>query len=154
MFHAAAVTAKGRILVFGGYGWGQGDWPDPQNGAPVGAPAAPQLTGGAQAFEPATRAWSALAPMPTPRAGCAAVLGQDGLISVIGGLGPDCRYSDKTEVYDPQSDTWQARAPMPTPRGARAVAIDAQGGIYATGGVGNETAFLGIVERYDPAADA
>lgn len=153
VFHAAAAAADGRILVFGGYGWSVGDWPDPQSGAPTGAPAAPRLTASAHAFDPGTQSWSTLAPMPTPRAGCAAVLGRDGLIHVIGGLGPDCRYSDKTEAYDPQSDTWQARAPMPTPRGALAIAMDAQGGIYATGGVGNEIAFLDVVERYDPVAD-
>ena len=101
-------------------------------------------------YEPATNAWSAAAPLPTGRAGLAAVTGPDGLVYAIGG-----EQVTVVEAYDPATDTWATRAPMTTPRGHLAAVTGPDGLIYAIGGMTDLTprSALATVETYDPATD-
>lgn len=69
-------------------------------------------------FDPATNAWTAKTPMPTPRL-YFAIASYQNKIYIIGGYnrvnGTNTEYS-VNEVYDPATDTWQTKQPMPTSR--------------------------------------
>ncbi len=130
-----------------------------------------QPTSNTWEYDPATDAWKALAPMPTPRgAGEAVEVG--GRIYVIGGVrstkpgdpgapiplgSTDQIVVGTVEAYDPATNTWQARSSMPTARN-HFFAGAANGRIYAIDGrIG--AVFVGmsdvidLVEEYDPATD-
>jgi N-acetylneuraminic acid mutarotase len=88
------------------------------------------------AFNIATKQWSARAPMITARGGTAGIVLFD-QIYVFGGEGNPVAGSNgvfaNTEVYDPANDTWRELAPMKVPKhgiGAGAVA----GKVYFPGG--------------------
>jgi N-acetylneuraminic acid mutarotase len=96
--------------------------------------------------------WSTVAPMPTARDQLVAVVGADGLIYAIGGLGG----SSLVEVYNPATDSWSARTPMPTPRYGFTAVVGNDGKIYTIGGqygsVGSDGNSV-VVEAYNPATD-
>ncbi|HJU16332.1 MAG TPA: kelch repeat-containing protein [Stellaceae bacterium] len=156
--HIMIAPWQNKIYVFGGF-----VRPKTQ--------AAWQPVSNAWVYDPASDAWKALAPMPTPRgAGQAVALG--GKIYVIGGahsnkpgdpgapigLGSPAQIVVGTvEAYDPATNTWQTRAPMPTPRN-HFLAAAVGGKIYALDGrIGScfvtKSAGIDIVEAYDPAAN-
>jgi N-acetylneuraminic acid mutarotase len=96
--------------------------------------------------------WSTVAAMPTAREEFAAVVGTDGLIYTIGGLGG----TNLVEVYNPATDSWSARTPMPTARYGFTAVLGNDGKIYTIGGQygavdsdGNSV----VVEAYNPATD-
>lgn len=100
-------------------------------------------------FDPATRAWRFVAPLPRPRHHAAAVALGDS-IYVIGGFAT-LAFDPQRSVYryDTTSDFWTEVAPLPSPRGAlAAAAID--GKIYAVGGVPGGTG----LHVYDPATNS
>jgi N-acetylneuraminic acid mutarotase len=114
-----------------------------------------------EAYDPATKTWSTLAPLQTPRLGLAAATGRDGRIYVMGGQsapqppGPFL-VTPSVEAYDPAMNTWSAVAPMPTARVNLAATTGPDGRIYAIGGCtcglpGNQT--LPTVEVYDPSTN-
>ncbi|MGA3397791.1 MAG: kelch repeat-containing protein [Acetobacteraceae bacterium] len=130
-----------------------------------------QPTGNAWEYDPATDAWKALAPMPTPRgAGEAVEVG--GKIYVIGGVrstkpgdpgapiplgSTDQIVVGTVEAYDPATNTWQTRSSMPTARN-HFFAAAANGRIYAIDGrIGavfvTMSDVIDLVEEYDPATD-
>jgi N-acetylneuraminic acid mutarotase len=87
------------------------------------------------AFDPATSAWTARAPMPTSRAGFAAAVARD-RVAVAGGEGNAWAASgvfQEVELYDPAMDTWTSLASMRTPRhGTGAAAVGDV--VYVPGG--------------------
>lgn len=87
----ASAVVDGRWYLFGGQ---TGEY----------APPAGQVS----VFDPADRTWRRLPPMPTPRAGAAA-LAVDGKIWVIGGIIDGNEPSDAVEVFDPVSNAWESR---------------------------------------------
>jgi N-acetylneuraminic acid mutarotase len=107
------------------------------------------------AYDPATKTWSAKAPMPVARGGCMAGV-VNGLLIVAGGEGnardvnPQGVFPD-TDGYDPATDTWHVFAPMRTPRhGTGAAGLD--GKLYVPGGAtaqGGGTA-VDILEAFTP----
>jgi N-acetylneuraminic acid mutarotase len=157
--HHVMVEALGdKIYVFGGF----------TRPAEV---VAWQPTSNAWEYDPATDAWKALAPMPTPRgAGEAVEVG--GKIYVIGGVrstkpgdpgapiplgSTDQIVVGTVEAYDPATNTWQARSPMPTARN-HFFAGAVNGKIYAIDGrIGSVfvtmSDVIDLVEEYDPATD-
>ena len=112
------------------------------------------LAGGSTAHEvynPATNAWSAIAPLPQQLDHIQGVE-VAGLIYYIGGLqqwpGPNV---DTVYIYNPATNTFKQGAPMPRGRGAGGVA--AYGGkIYYAGGLNNSVA-VPWFDAYDPAAN-
>jgi N-acetylneuraminic acid mutarotase len=97
-----AVAAKGQggrvhIYVIGGR-----DHAKPGNGLST-----------MEAYDPVADAWTALAPMPTPRHGHAATLGPDGRIYVLGGTNDKVFATPVVEIYDPLKDSWARGTPMP-----------------------------------------
>jgi len=101
------------------------------------------------AYDTRTRAWRALAPLPAPRGGHAAVV-LDGRIHVIGG-GNDRTTLSNHDVYDPARNAWIARAPLPRAEGSPA-AVVWNGKLYAIGGRSGPADF-GAVDIYDPTLD-
>jgi hypothetical protein len=70
------------------------------------------------AFDPATGAWSARAPIPSARSeiGASTSTLVDGRILVVGGSLPDIIPSDEVFLYDPAGDTWSTLPPLPEKR--------------------------------------
>jgi N-acetylneuraminic acid mutarotase len=129
----AAVAIGKKIFVIGGF---------------VGATNEPVKT--VEVYDTATRAWSAAAPLTSPRGGHAAVV-VDGKIHVIGGGNAVSTIADHS-VYDPSADRWSAAASLPRPEGSPA-AVVFQGRLYAIGGRSGPDDY-GDVFIYDPSADA
>ena len=109
-------------------------------------------------FDPATQAWTSLAPLPAPRAGAA---GQaiGGKLYVAGGM--DAAGSSRRElfVYDPAANAWSALALLATPRD-NAMSASVAGKLYLFGGRTRlasgfpDNGTLASAEVYDPLANA
>ena len=132
VFSTAAATADGAVYVFGGYEL-VGVWPDPEHPSTSSL----KISNAYRTFKYSVAGdqWSYVANMPTPRSSPSAVLGKDGKIYVMGGLGDNCQWLPTVEVYDPLSNSWEKRADMLSPRGAFSAVADSSGKIYAIGGV-------------------
>ena len=70
------------------------------------------------AFDPATGAWTARAPMQVPRSeiGASTISMDDGRLLVIGGSIAGKQPSSDVLVYDPRRDLWSALPSLPAPR--------------------------------------
>ncbi len=110
-----------------------------------------------QRYDPVTDTWTTLTSMPTPRAGAAAAVIDDGIF-VIGGrqsTGGPCSggpYSGAVEKYDIDTDTWSTVAPLPNPRSDLA-AVAHGGKIYVFGGCTGTASAPSVtneVDMYDP----
>ena len=126
----------------------------------------------AEAYDPRTRSWTALPPMPVAVGNPAVTAAQDGRIYVLGGVilkGPSSANTldsfaatNSVQVYDPHSALWALVAPMRVARAGAAAVTGRDGRIYAIGGspaaVSISGAALGAalrsVEAYSPAARA
>ncbi len=106
-----------------------------------------------EVYDPATNAWSRLAPMPTPRNHIgAAVVG--GKIHVVAGRVNGDMELTTHEIFDPAANAWKAAPPIPTGRSGIAV-VAHLGKIYVFGGetVGLiRTKSFDEAERFDPVA--
>ena len=108
----------------------------------------------AEAYDPQTDSWTALADMPTPRFwhGSGTV---DGIVYVVGGNSNASNDSflplSTVEAYDPAANTWTARANLPTARYGLTISV-VDGILYAIGGRRNQSN-VSTVEAYDPATD-
>ncbi len=103
-------------------------------------------------YNPATKEWRELAPMPTARGALGVAVYQNRLYA-IGGY--DGKYnSGAVEIFDPKTNTWSTGAVMPTVRDHLAV-VTAGNRIYAIGGRPelDYRRNMGTVEEYDPQAD-
>merc|ERR1719281_1037372 len=99
-------------------------------------------------YDATARFWEAVASLPTPRQGFAAVA-FGGRLHALGGAGRDGEPLPLVERYSPESASWEVAAPLPTARvGLAAVAVG--GKIYAIGGVDRNGETVGDVARYDP----
>lgn len=117
-------------------------------------------SGAANAYDPVSRAWTALPPMPTRRLALQLVA-SGGRLYAIGGATtpvdlPLDTVSNVVEEFDPATQSWRARAPMPTPR-AQAAAVELNGRIVVIGGDPlrgySSSDPIGTVESYDPTTD-
>jgi N-acetylneuraminic acid mutarotase len=147
--HAGMVYVAGRLFLVGGFQ------------ATTFTP-----TSAVRVWNPATGAWSAGAPLPTPR-GALAVVVLDGKIHAIGGNAANAAALDPDEhnpaldgssvgtheVYDPATDTWTRLAPLPTGRNHLAAAV-LNGRIHAVGGRVGNSFTLTVHEVFDPATGA
>lgn len=144
---AGAAALGGKLYVFGGCGRNS----EGNHDCRV------STTNALEVYDPQSNAWTAKAPMPTPRSLMAAAV-IEGKLYVAGGRGPcpPCPGYSILEVYDPLTDTWDvSRAPMPVAlSGAGGAAVN--GKFYVAGGNNGRNSelrgsnFFGI---YDPAID-
>lgn len=118
----------------------------------IGGESAQGIVANVERYDPASNAWTTLAPKPTAVTDVsAAVIG--GLIYVPGGR-QDAAYrqiSDRLEVYNPRQDRWEERARLPEPLCAYALATF-EGKLYLFGGWNGER-YLDTVYVYSPDGD-
>ncbi len=130
----------GRVLFIGGVAFG-GTSPGSMRGLAA-----------AQAYDPATGTWAAVAPMRSPRRDHTATLLPDGTVLVVSGDAGSPFYSPSpvvgVERYDPRADRWTAVAPLARARFGHGAALLRDGRVLVFGGYGDATAAI-----YDPAAD-
>lgn len=130
----AVVALNGKVYVIGGFG--------PSS----------QATTAVAVFDPASKTWSAAAPLPEAIHHVnAAVVG--GRIYVVGALGAGSFGAvGTTEVYDPATNAWTPRASMPagTERGSSFVGAIGNV-IYVAGGL--RDASVADVSSYDTVLD-
>ncbi|ERN07271.1 F-box protein AFR [Amborella trichopoda] len=107
-----------------------------------------------QAFDPRSRLWFLLPPMPCTKPVCppgfaCTSIPQQGTFFVCGGLRSDTESPmDSIFVYRASTNSWSETTPMLTPRSFFA-AGEIEGKIYVSGGTGANDA-LASVESYDP----
>jgi N-acetylneuraminic acid mutarotase/membrane protease YdiL (CAAX protease family) len=116
----AAAGANGKLYVLGG------------TTVAGNAPSRPALAT-VSVYDPATRQWSAAAPLPTARLGLAAVT-IGGNLYALGGQ-QDGASLKTAERFDTQANTWSPLPAMPDARRNLAV-TSRESTIYALGGIG------------------
>jgi N-acetylneuraminic acid mutarotase len=137
----AAVASGGKMYVFGGS-------TDPFKNA----------VNNASVYDPATGAWTALAPMPTRRGGATAQV-IDGKIYVAGGIDVNGASLASVDVFDIATGTWSSSPAMSTRRDNAGSAL-LDGKLYVFGGRtrnadGSTPAdVLNTAEVFDPATGA
>lgn len=137
--HVQAAAHGGKLYIAGGYLEGE----DP--------------TGNFWQYDPATKEWTKLAPLPQPTAGGANVVIGDklyvagGAPQTFGASGPVPPFPE-LQIYDFASGEWSLGPDMPSPRHhVGAAALD--GDLYVAGGRGEADHSLDTFERYDPATE-
>jgi hypothetical protein len=111
----------------------------------------------AAAYDPSTRTWRRLAPMPIARAGAEVVWDGRELL-VIGGTGPDHQGLARGVAYDPSTNRWRWLAPMAYPRAGFVAVWSGDrllvwGGYSVGGGHVSAMSYPPHGEAYDPATD-
>lgn len=109
-------------------------------------------TTAAERFDPATGAWTTLAPIPVTRFGAVATLLSDGRVLVTGGS-DGLIATTSAYLYDPASDGWTTAAPMNVERAGHTATLLRDGTVLVTGGYVATSTPTASAERYDPAAD-
>jgi N-acetylneuraminic acid mutarotase len=132
----AAAVLDGKIHLIGGGNYQGQAWDDLENHL---------------VYDPATNAWSSLAPMPSTRVAPALVTdAAGGKIYAIGGWDSSTQNpSGRNEVYDSATNRWTTKPPMPTARSDVGAAL-LNGLIYVMGG-STSNAPASTVETYDVA---
>jgi N-acetylneuraminic acid mutarotase len=108
----------------------------------------------AVAYSPSVKAsefkltWTTKAPMPTPRAQAATIVGNDGKIYVMGGYN-ETEIFNVTEVYNPSTNTWTTKASMLEAVRGAAVAKDSAGLIYVISGYNSSFDWTPTVQAYN-----
>ncbi|OON67778.1 kelch repeat-containing protein [Hymenobacter sp. CRA2] len=119
VWESAAVTANGKIYLFGGWAGGNG--------------ASTQT----QIYTPSTNSWTTGAPMPIGRHGHVAIADAAGLIHIIGGTNStDGGNTALTShlVYNAMTNTWTTAAALPVGINQAGGALGADGRLYVVGG--------------------
>lgn len=100
-------------------------------------------------YNPATKEWRELAPMPTARGALGVAIYQNRLYAIGGYDGK--HNSGAVEIFDPKTNTWSSGTSMPTPRDHLAV-VASGNRIYTIGGRPDLDYHhnMGTVEEYDP----
>ena len=116
----------------------------------VGGVDGARITDAAYVYDPASREWSPIAPLPEEREAAAGAF-IAGKLYVATGWPEAAWASTSVFVYDPDTDTWAtgADAPVGVAAAGRAV-LDGQ--FYLVGGCTNACG-ENVVQRYDPATD-
>jgi len=115
--HFAAAAIDGKVYVAGGR---------------FGSGFRSEFTDLLEVYDPATRTWGSLAPMPTARSGANGIAA-NGWFHVFGGEGPEGVFAEH-EVYDPSTDQWQSLEPIPVPIHGVTGAAFVDGWIHLPGG--------------------
>jgi len=106
-----------------------------------------------EAYSPSKNAWTAKAPMITPRDYLAVTAGANGLIYAVGGYnGSTGRGMNTFEALNTGTNTWSSKPHLPTARYGLTAARGSDGTIYAIGGHTGSSA-VATVEAYSPATN-
>jgi surface antigen len=138
--HSATLLADNRVIVIGGAD--QGD----------------ASTATAEIFDPATRAWTLVAPILHARSQHTATLLLDGRILVAGGLSTSGiqsqsgRELSSVEIYDATTNRWTEVAPMVSHRAMHTATLLSTGKVLIVGGAITQPS-ASCAELYDPHLD-
>ncbi|HHK42136.1 MAG TPA: hypothetical protein ENJ50_06940, partial [Planctomycetaceae bacterium] len=121
----------------------------------IGVRADGQVWSQVERYDPATKTWKSVAPLPVPLHGSSAIGDGKGHIFVFGGSTKidDSGIQGVTYRYDIATDKWTTMAPMPTATRDSATVIDKSGAIYVLGGMTKNGA-TAKVQKYDPSTNA
>jgi len=136
--HAATPLPDGRVLVTGGI---RGDC------GKTGC-----LNATAERYDPATNAWTPVAPMRAARAAHQMVALATGQVLVVGSYGD----SREPERYDPATDTWAAAGQLPfgfITGGQTLTALPDGRALLVTATFGPSSTPVSAAALYDPATD-
>jgi Kelch motif len=103
----------------------------------------------AELYGPASRTWTTVGPLRTPRDAAAGVLLPNGRVLVVGGEQARGRALRSAEIFDPASGSWSGTAPMRTARAGPTATVLADGTVLVCGGA-NLDGVLATCERYLP----
>jgi N-acetylneuraminic acid mutarotase len=118
-----AAVLNGRIVAVGGC---RGHWEDSDDDPSL-------IIDHVEHYDPTANAWTALAPLPAPRAYVQTAV-VDGVLYGFGGTpGVSQSYTQEVLTYSPLTNAWTARDPMPVLRYRGACAV-LDGEIWYTGG--------------------
>lgn len=135
--HTATLLGNGKVLLIGG----ETDW--------VGSPPVPNVSSGADLYDPATGVFQPTGNMATGRESHTATLLADGRVLVTGGARPQglsWEYLKTAEIYDPASGSFSATGDMVNPRAFHTATLLSNGKVLVTGGNGGGVS----AELYDP----
>ncbi len=149
--HATGVWSGKELIIAGGSGYAEGSVP---------GEASFTIFDDAAAYNPATRTWRRLPPMPVARGGGYNVLDYaavwDGTkMLLVGGtshLSMTAAPLARGVAYDPATNRWRWLAPMAYPR-TGFVAVWADDQLVVWGGIGAAKAIPPHGETYDPVAN-
>lgn len=132
--HQATLLQTGKVLVTGGV-------------CSIGAEATAEI------YDPATNAWTSVAPMHVERAFYTATLLADGRVLVAGGsgIGGPWPPNRSVEIYDPVTNTWSLAPSMSVERTRHTATRLADGRVLIAGGMA-QNGFNRTAEIFDPAS--
>jgi N-acetylneuraminic acid mutarotase len=142
--HTMTALADGRVLVVGGVVSGL-------------SPRQPATTvGQVEIYDPATKSWTATAPLAQPRFGHTATLLPDGRVLVVGGSVSKTVNSENAgsetlgsvEIYSPATGRWEFATPLTTPRSGHTATTLLDGTVLIVGGEEGGAATTAV--RYNP----
>ncbi|MGH7993548.1 MAG: kelch repeat-containing protein, partial [Limisphaerales bacterium] len=122
----AVFDGTNQIYIFGGY-------TDTTSGVEIAS---------ALRYSVSKNTWTSLAPLPVAVAGCAAAMGPDGKIYVVGGLSGGVA-TNLVQVYTPANNSWVMSTPLPEALSAACLGVDSLGRLMVMGGMdanGNDVA--------------
>ena len=93
--------------------------------------------------------WRSKTAMPTARGQAAVIVGDDGLIYVMGGFAGAASFNT-VQAYNPLTNAWTAKAPMPVATRGASGAKGSDGIIYVISGSGG----IKTVQAYNATSDA
>jgi RHS repeat-associated protein len=131
-YHTATLLPDGSVLVVGGrFTWST-----------------------VERFDPTTRLWEAVAPLPVGREQHTATLLPNGMVLITGGASFDSpRTKGSAFLYNPATDTWTPVASLSVARQAHTATLLADGSVLVTGGYRDGVGVLRSAERYVPATN-
>jgi N-acetylneuraminic acid mutarotase len=110
-------------------------------------------TSSAVVYDPAADAWTAAAPLLSPRSDPSATVLLDGRVLVAGGSAAMTTTLASAEIYDPVANTWTATASMGVARERHTATLLPDGRVLVIGGhsQNGSLTFTDTAEIYDPA---
>ena len=146
--HTATLLPDGRVLVVGG------ETPDSRGDRVIfiAAGAARHLamaaSSSAEIYDPATRTWTPVASLTTPRFAQTATLLTDGSVLVVGGSATaDGQPVATAERYNPVANQWSA-LPMSGARVGHTATLLRDGSLLIAGGLSAPNVYLATAERF------
>ncbi|MBI2393058.1 MAG: hypothetical protein HYV09_25970 [Deltaproteobacteria bacterium] len=122
--HVASKLPSGKVLVAGGY-------------TELLGPSSAAVTPTAEIYDPATKAWTKVPPMPTPRGNATATLLPNGAVLVAGGR-VELTPLNYVDVYDEKTNAWQSGSPMVLPHALHTATAFSNGDVLVVGSAFSE----------------
>jgi hypothetical protein len=120
--HVAVLLPSGKVLVAGGF---------------VKPPPGAEVTKSAEIYDPATRTWTKVADMPTPRGNATATLLKTGIVMVAGGR-VELTPLNYVDFFDEKSGTWTSGSPMFLPHAVHTANAMSNGDVIVMGSANSE----------------